>query len=160
MYNSAIKLYNSIATIVDNIEALSKYISHINLIYIAQVRLCRASSIRMVEKPRLGNFRGEHSAGHIAKSGDRESRTTTFNLRYLPPPSLYEKENRRTYLSTSFPKLSARELHGSILTVTRHLLFMSPVLYIVYNTSLLYSTISLRGGDMGFVDDYTAWVTG
>jgi hypothetical protein len=30
----------------------------------------------------------------------------------------------------------------------------------LYNDSLLHSTINLDGGDIGFVDDYLAWVTG
>lgn len=37
---------------------------------------------------------------------------------------------------------------------------LSPVLYILYNTCLLRGIIDSRGGDMGFVDDYTAWVVG
>jgi hypothetical protein len=37
---------------------------------------------------------------------------------------------------------------------------LSPILYIVYNATLLHGIIKSRGGEMGFVDDYTAWVTG
>ena len=37
---------------------------------------------------------------------------------------------------------------------------LSPVLYILYNTNLLCGAISAKEGDMGFVDDYTAWAVG
>ena len=37
---------------------------------------------------------------------------------------------------------------------------LSPVLYILYNAGLLLGEINARGGDMGFVDNYTAWVVG
>jgi ribonuclease HI/exonuclease III len=37
---------------------------------------------------------------------------------------------------------------------------LSPILYILYNGNLLRGTITREGGDMGFVDDYTAWVVG
>ena len=37
---------------------------------------------------------------------------------------------------------------------------LSPVLYILFNTNLLLGTIDAKRGDMGFVDDYTAWVVG
>ena len=37
---------------------------------------------------------------------------------------------------------------------------LSPILYIVYNANLLQGKIEPRKGDVGFVDDYTAWVVG
>ena len=37
---------------------------------------------------------------------------------------------------------------------------LSPVLYILFNSDLLIGTINAVEGDMGFVDDYTAWVVG
>ncbi|RFU26788.1 hypothetical protein B7463_g9554, partial [Scytalidium lignicola] len=37
---------------------------------------------------------------------------------------------------------------------------LSPIAYIVYNASLLNGMVNSTEGDMGFVDDYTAWVTG
>lgn len=37
---------------------------------------------------------------------------------------------------------------------------LSPVLYILFNSDLLRRTISAVEADMGFVDDYTAWVVG
>src|SRR5271169_5464020 len=37
---------------------------------------------------------------------------------------------------------------------------LSPILYILYNANLLLGQINAQEGDMGFVDDYTAWVVG
>lgn len=37
---------------------------------------------------------------------------------------------------------------------------LSPILYILFNSDLLIGTINAVEGDMGFVDDYTAWVVG
>jgi hypothetical protein len=37
---------------------------------------------------------------------------------------------------------------------------LSLVLYILFNSDLLIGTINAKEGDMGFVDDYTAWVVG
>ncbi|KFY95020.1 hypothetical protein V500_02979, partial [Pseudogymnoascus sp. VKM F-4518 (FW-2643)] len=37
---------------------------------------------------------------------------------------------------------------------------LSPILYVVYNSNLLRGAITPTYGDMGFVDDYTAWVIG
>lgn len=37
---------------------------------------------------------------------------------------------------------------------------LSPVLYVLYNGNLLLGKINAEGGDLGFVDDYTAWVVG
>ena len=37
---------------------------------------------------------------------------------------------------------------------------LSPILYILYNHDLLTGKINSKGGDMGFVDDFTAWAVG
>jgi hypothetical protein len=37
---------------------------------------------------------------------------------------------------------------------------LSLILYVLYNTNLLLGIINVTEGDMGFVDDYTAWVVG
>jgi hypothetical protein len=37
---------------------------------------------------------------------------------------------------------------------------LSPILYIIYNASLLTGEITAQHGDIGFVDDYSAWVVG
>jgi ribonuclease HI/exonuclease III len=37
---------------------------------------------------------------------------------------------------------------------------LSPILYILFNSNLLVGKISRTEGDIGFVDDYTAWVVG
>jgi hypothetical protein len=37
---------------------------------------------------------------------------------------------------------------------------LSPILFLFFNTDLVQHKLDTKGGSMGFVDDYTAWVTG
>ena len=37
---------------------------------------------------------------------------------------------------------------------------LSPVLYLFFNAALVQQKLSMQGGSMAFVDDYSAWVTG